>query len=248
MMRKLLMTTSIVCLASGSALAADLPNFKGPPVYAPLPPPAFTWSGPYIGAQVGYEWGSTSPSLYAPDGSYITSLAGTNSSGVIGGAHIGYNWQVSQFVFGLEGDVNGTSYNGSNSFAGELAPYTTRETVEGSIRGRVGVAWDRVLFYGTGGVALGNFQDTYTGAPGYDSLSTTRVGWTVGGGVEYAVTDNWSIRAEYRYTDFGHVNDYLVNSLPGYSVNTHQTDNRVQAGFSYKFDMFAPPGPVAARY
>ncbi len=248
MMRKLLMTTAILCFASGAALAADLPYRKSAPVYTP-PPPAFTWAGLYVGGQIGYQWGSASPNLYGPDGSFVTTLPTTNASGIVGGAHLGYNFQVSQLVFGLEGDINGLSYQGTNYAAGFLSPFTTRENVEGSVRGRIGYAFDRILVYGTGGVAFGNFQNTYTGiGGGFDSLSSTRTGWTVGGGVEYAVTNNWSIRAEYRYTDFGRNNDFLNASLPGDYVHQHIFDNRVQVGFSYKFDMFAPPGPVVAKY
>lgn len=245
MLRRLIITSALVCLAGGSALAADLPNQKEAPVYTPPPPPVFSWSGLYIGGQVGYQWGSSNANFYGPGGAYIASLP-TDSSGIVGGAHIGYNLQFTQFVFGVEGDVEGTSYRGSNYAV--FTPYTTRETVEGSIRGRVGYAWDRVLFYGTGGVAFGNFEDNFTGPGGYDSFSNGRVGWTAGGGIEYAVTNNWSIRAEYRYTDFGHFGDTLAAAAPGGYVSRHVTDNRAEVGFSYKFDMFAPPGSVVAKY
>jgi len=92
MLRKLLMTSALVCLAGGSALAADLPNQKAPPVYMP-PPPAFSWSGLYIGGQVGYQWGTLTPNLVTPGGP--AALPSSNNSGVVGGAHIGYNYQVS---------------------------------------------------------------------------------------------------------------------------------------------------------
>ncbi len=245
MLRKLLMTSALVCVASGSALAADLPNRKSEPIYTP-PPPAFTWTGVYIGGQVGYQWGTSTPDVSA-GGAFVGTLPGSSNSGVVGGAHIGYNLQISQLVFGLEGDVDGSSYNGGNASSALLA-YTTREPIEASIRGRVGFAWDRVLFYGTGGAAFGDFNNTYTGPGGVDSLWDARVGWTAGGGIEYAVTNNWSVRAEYRYTDFGRISDPLTASIAGDTVGTHVTDNRVQVGFSYKFDMFAPPGSVIAKY
>lgn len=84
--------------------------------------------------------------------------------------------------------------------------------------------------------------------PGYDLFSLGRVGWTVGGGVEYAFDPNWTIRAEYRYTDFGTFDEYLVKTYPGDYVHLHVYDNAVRVGFSYKFDMFAPPAPVVAKY
>lgn len=246
MLRKFLMTSALICFAGGSAFAADLPNRKSAPIYEPPPPPAFTWSGLYIGGQVGYQWGASTPNLYA-GGANVGTLPGSNNSGVVGGAHIGYNLQVSQFVFGLEGDVDGSSYTGGNG-AGLLA-YTTHEPIEASIRGRLGYAWDRVLFYGTGGAAFGDFNNIYTGpGGGVDNLWDTRVGWTAGGGIEYAVTNNWSLRAEYRYTDFGRISDPLTASIAGDTARTRLTDNRVQVEFSYKFDMFAPPGSVAAKY
>jgi outer membrane immunogenic protein len=234
MLRKILMTTVIFFGAVGAAWAADLPNRKEAPAYMPPPPPPpiFTWTGLYIGGQVGYEFGKSE----ASNGVNYESIS---PSGVVGGAHIGYNYQVAQFVFGVEGDVNGSNYHGSTF------DYSTRQDIDGSIRGRVGVAWDRTLIYGTGGVAFANFKNDYSNAFGYDSLNTGRVGWTVGGGIEYAIDNNWSIRAEYRYTDFGHFNQFSPN-VAGL-VDRRETDNRVQVGFSYKFDMFGP-SPVVAKY
>ena len=88
-----------------------------------------------------------------------------------------------------------------------------------------------------------------------DSASTTRVGWTVGGGIEYAITNNWSVRAEYRYTEFGHSTMYANSSFWDFPVlgaigafgNRTLNENRVQVGFSYKFDT-AAPAPVVAKY
>ena len=195
-----------------------------------------------------------------------------NANGVIGGAHLGYNYQINQFVLGLEGDVDGSSLSKTVNFAPfsnyyqDYIPTTVHSNlgVQGSIRGRLGYAFDRVLVYATGGVAFGGFNTSistayanalfYPAFFGRDSFSNTRVGWTVGGGLEYAVTNNWSIRAEYRYTDFGPSNNVLVNSFPGFNgdvlgarVHTNLIENRVQVGFSYKFDT-AAPAPVVAKY
>jgi outer membrane immunogenic protein len=258
MIRKSLLITATCVALGGSAFAADLPARSAPPVYVPPPPlPIFTWTGVYVGGQVGYEWGRSSSSIF-PTGTGPgagVGLGGFNSSGVVGGAHIGYNYQINQFVVGVEGDVNGSSYRGNNSFAafGALGNQTTRNDIDGSVRGRVGWAWDRALIYATGGAAFAPIEHTFTSfGGGVDDQTSTRVGWTVGGGIEYAITNNWSLRAEYRYTDYGNINNVLVNSsaVPGaFSARTHETDNRVQAGFSYKFDMFGPPAPpVLAKY
>ncbi len=233
MIRKLLLASVGAVALAGSAVAADLPSRAPPPVYVP-PVPIFTWTGVYLGGQIGYAWGNnniTWGDTYGNWGSF-----NEQGNGVIGGAHVGYNLQLGQWVVGLEGDVDGSSISHNNNTQSFYAPYvgayvtgvnyTTSAGVQGSIRGRVGVAWDRVLLYGTGGVAFAGVNanintpgfvygtsNAYSFGGGYDSASSTRVGWTVGGGIEYAVTNNWSVRAEYRYADFGHNTFYPVNSF-----------------------------------
>jgi outer membrane immunogenic protein len=241
MIRKFAMATAVLMAAGASALAADLPSRRPPPPVF-VPPPLFTWTGIYIGGDVGYTWGTDKH----------TSVIGASSvspNGIIGGAHIGYNYQVNQFVFGIEGDVDGTNFNNSVT-AGPLAAYvSTRIPIEGSARGRIGYAWDRALFFATGGAAFADIQHQYAIGGVFDPAGTyskTRVGWTVGGGVEYALSNNWSVRAEYRYADFGHATDTtFVGLLP---VDNHVVEHRVTVGFSYKFDMYAPPAPVVAKY
>jgi outer membrane immunogenic protein len=257
----LIATTAI----STVALAADLPSRRAPPVFVPPPAiPVFTWTGLYIGAQAGYEFGRSN--AFATNAVTGVGLAGNsaNPNGVIGGGHIGYNFSTQSIpvlsglgpfggaggVIGVEGDVDGSNYR-SNYLLGGIAN-TTREDIQGSIRGRLGIAVDRALFYATGGVAFGdlrnNYLNTLTGLT--DSYSHTRVGYTVGGGIEYAITNNFSLRAEYRYTDYGSFSDNLANSTAGgVNVRHRETDNRVQGGFSYKFDAFSPvAAPVVARY
>jgi outer membrane immunogenic protein len=235
---KLLLSTVALAALAGTAYAADLPSRQAPPVYVPPPLPVFTWTGIYIGGQVGYEFGK--------DSNGFGQSSSTN--GVIGGAHIGYNYQfpASNFVVGLEGDVEGSGAKATTAYL--AGPSYYNESIQGSVRGRLGYAVDRALFYATGGAAFGSIQNNYFGAAGSeDSLSHTRVGYTVGGGVEYAIDNNWSIRAEYRYTDFGHYTDVLANTGAGGVVTKHDTDNKVEAGFSYKFNTFNP-APVVARY
>ena len=280
MLRRILMASVGAVALAGTAVAADLPSRAPPPVYLP-PVPIFTWTGIYVGGQIGYGWGQNNTNFGDNFGDF-TSFS-YNASGVIGGAHVGYNLQLNQwgpqwgqFVIGLEGDVDGTSLSKSSTlfvpFGASLgfAPYAgvgsfnVNHSVEGSIRGRIGYAWDRALIYATGGVAFGGFNGNacvnYAATTQFDafgacaSASTTRVGWTVGGGIDYAVTNNWSIRAEYRYTDFGHATVFangLTNPIAGdlgAFVNRHFKENRVQVGFSYKLELAPPPGPVVAKY
>jgi outer membrane immunogenic protein len=279
-MRRILLASAVAFGLAGSAFAADLPSAAPPPVYVP-PAPIFTWTGVYVGGQVGYGWGNDHaqvtafvPGTPATPGTGIPPCAlceipevpGTppiflsdpfsaNPQGVIGGAHVGYNLQVNQWVIGLEGSVDGTSISKTVAlgFPVDIASlsYSTRASVQGSVRARFGIAFDRILLYATGGAAFAGLQSTYSLAALNESNSTTRAGWTVGGGLEYAVTNNWSIRAEYRYSDFGRSLDYPFAAIAftgdQFSVQHHWTENQVQVGFSYKFDM-APPPPVVAKY
>ena len=251
-----------LALLSTTAFAADLPSRRAPPVYAPPPAiPVFTWTGVYVGGQVGYAFNRDSAFASATANGVGLASTSAKENGVIGGAHIGYNFSTQSLpflggalgtggVFGIEGDVDGTSARARYALGG--IGVTGSDKIQGSIRGRLGFAVDRTLFYATGGAAFGGLKNSYvngiTGAT--DSLSRTRVGYTVGGGVEYAITNNWSLRAEYRYTDFGHYTDVLGGATAGgVAVRHHETDNRVQAGFSYKFDTFSPLAtPVVARY
>jgi len=261
MLHRLLFASASAVAIAGSAFAADLPSRAPPPVYIP-PTPIFTWTGIYIGGQVGYAWGTQRANVLLPGGTTI--FNSYSAEGVIGGAHVGYNYQVNQWVLGIEGSVDGTSI--SKTFipgtvfpaalgfpAGFGATYTTSAPIEGSIRGRLGVAWDRVLLYATGGAAFAGVQATYSSPFASVTQSSTRVGWTVGGGVEYAVTNNWSVYAEYRYSDFGSYSHsptsvFATAVLAGapVTVNRHFTQNQVQVGFSYRFS--APPAPVVAKY
>ncbi len=264
MIRKFSMATAVLMAASASALAADLPRRTPPPVF--VPPPLFTWTGLYVGGQVGYTWGQDNSAGTLSAGG--VPLAGYNTynspNGELGGAHIGYNYQISQFVVGVEGDVNGTDFNnagtGSSFPAGAFVSLSTRIPIEGSARGRIGIAWDHWLFFATGGAAFADIEHSYAlgaAAVGFlndpaNPYSKTRVGWTVGGGVEYALNNNWSVRAEYRYSDFGNNSDFVFSSplFGGLAAanRSHVTQNAVTVGFSYKFDWYTPPAPVVAKY
>ena len=248
MPKERIVTIAALVAFSGSAFAADLPRREAPPAPVYMPPlPVFTWTGFYIGGQIGDQFGTSTTKLFTtPARAFVARPPNYSANGIVGGGHVGYNWQTGPLVFGVEGDAEGTNYKGTGSLAGTT--FTTRESFEASARGRVGFAWDHALVYATGGGALANIDNTYKSAMGFDNFSKTRLGWTVGSGIEYALTDNWSIRGEYRYTDFGRHNDALMKSAPGVQASKHETDNAVRAGVSYKFQLFGPPAPVSARY
>lgn len=265
MYRKLLLASAAAVALSGTAaLAADLPSRAPPPAYIP-PPPIFSWTGIYVGGQVGYGWGTGNfnRNLIIPGGPALSGTLGQNPNGVIGGAHVGYQYQINQWVLGIEGSVDGTSLSADSAAAFPNTPVgpviltaSSNADIQGSIRGKLGIAWDRVLIYATGGVAFGGFNsDINISAPNVPffataNRSTTKVGWTVGGGLQYAVTNNWWVFAEYRFTDFGNLNNNDIAGLPAgwlFNGNRKLQQNQVQVGFSYKFDLGAPP-PVVAKY
>jgi outer membrane immunogenic protein len=243
MIRKtFLLAVAVAALTSG-ALAADLPFRQPPPIYVP---PLFTWTGLYLGAQIGYAWGTNNTSLPT-----VPAFTGSNLSGVTGGVHVGYNYQVNQIVIGIEGEGNGTSFSKSafEPITGTII--NTSILIEGSIRGRIGVAWDRVLLYATGGVALADVHNSYFGGIATSPYSSSdivnsRVGWIAGAGVEYAMINNLSVRAEYRYADLGHQTNSVM--LTGIPATNHLTENAVRVGVSYKVDLNPPPAPVVAKY
>ncbi|MFZ0494770.1 MAG: outer membrane protein [Methylocella sp.] len=260
----LLASVGAISLTGSAAFAADLPSRAPPPVYLP-PPPIFTWTGIYIGGQIGYAWGTGTNQFngfdpfFGPEGALLNSSVGGTPNGVIGGAHVGYQYQINQWVIGLEGSVDGTSLSntGVATFPdGSTLTANSTADIQGSIRGKLGVAWDRALIYATGGVAFGGFNTNLSlvapDVPFFASInrSNTRVGWTVGGGIEYAITNNWWVQAEYRFTDFGSINDGQFAGEPAdFFLNGHRRiqQNQVQVGFSYRFDLGAPY-PVVAKY
>jgi outer membrane immunogenic protein len=246
MLRKLLLSTVFLVSVAEPTFAADLPPSAGAPYYPPMVP-LFTWTGLYLGGDIGYAWGTSNRSL-----SYLGSYYAASGwpDGVIGGAHVGFNYQFGPvfagggLVAGLEGDIEGSSY-GKTGYDIYGNSFNTTIPVQGSTRGRLGLAFDRALIYVTGGAVFGDFQNSFALPSGLSSeTSHTRVGWTIGGGLEYALTNNWSVRAEYRFSDFGKVSDDVVyaTATGGASLHNqnHETEHAIRTGFSYKFNPFSP--------
>ncbi|MFZ2156976.1 MAG: outer membrane protein [Bradyrhizobium sp.] len=263
------LASALLVFGSQSASAADLPARV--PAKAPVyVAPPFSWTGFYIGAHAGYHWGSDRTSTAAnPVGWSVAGAADIDAltpgtvhpSGFMGGGQIGYNWQMNNFVVGIEADASymgGTASRAVTGFAVINPADVFRTSAEsrffGTLRPRVGLAVDRALFYVTGGLAVtsakftdsfGSFANTSVAA---DSSDTTRAGWTAGVGMEYAFTNNWSAKAEYLYADFGNFTQSIPNcALCGVgseiSVTHKYTENIGRVGLNYKFG-----GPVVARY
>ena len=203
-------------VAAGAASAADLPSRKGPvaaPVYMP---PAFTWTGFYVGANAGYGWGNVNANGFANVG---------DLDGFVGGGQVGYNYQMGQFVVGAEADFQGADLSsGSN-----LGLVNVKTEYFGTVRARVGVAFDRFMPYITGGWAYGNVK-TSIPALGFSSDRTHTGGYAVGGGLEYAFTNNLIAGVEYLYVNLGEKN---ILGAAGTKVGTDFSV--VRARLSYKF-------------
>lgn len=217
-MKKLLIAIGLGFAALSPALAAD--------AMVEIPQdlsPSFSWTGGYVGIQAGYGWADVDRSTGAFDNSY-------EADGFLVGVHAGYNHQWGSLVLGIEGDIEYSGVSGNDGGVGG-----TTDAVDigwmGSLRARAGFAVDRALIYGTGGVAFADIdQNNIFGVPA--SISKTYTGWTVGVGAEYAFTDNFTGRLEYRYTDFGSERYAPAVLVP---FTNDITMHAVRVGLSYKF-------------
>jgi len=229
-------------LAPTAASAADLP------VKAPPPVVIYDWTGFYIGGSGGGSLGGSNH--VDPSGTNLTADGFVVKGGLVGGT-LGYNWQVSSFVFGFEGDVswvgeygshidNGPSLNADQTFQS-----FSKETWLATARGRAGYAVNNLLFYVTGGYAAAGVdvgvKSALTNAL-IVSSTTTRSGWTGGGGLEWGFAPNWSAKFEWLFVKFEN-KGFITALADGPRGSVTLDDNVVRAGINYRFG-----GPVVARY
>jgi outer membrane immunogenic protein len=266
----------------GAASAADLPvraYTKAPAIVAE---PGYDWSGFYIGASAGGDWiGKDNAVLSLPPGppqAFLPFLAngtiptnyGTTGAGAVYGGQLGYNWQIQNVVLGLEADFFGSSLNraqtqSTSGFGSSISTvYSTNLDWFGTVRGRLGAAvTPRFLAYVTGGFAYGDVGHSYSETSGrlpappttnqsFGSVKNLDTGWVVGAGLEWAVTNNFTVRGEYLYTNLSsnsfttpsnNPNCGVVNACSFTLSPSNLSLNIVRAGFNYKFG-----GPVVARY
>jgi outer membrane immunogenic protein len=220
-------------VSAGIASAADLPPRPAPippPAVAPVVVPVFTWSGFYIGANGGYGTGQkcwTLPLVAADEGCHDT-------TGALAGGQIGFNWQMGSFVFGLEAQGDWANLKGSNvSLFDPTFTNESRVNAIGLFTARVGFAANNFLLYAKGGAAVVSDKYDFTGAT-FGSASETRWGWTVGGGVEFGFTPNWSLAAEYNYVDTGKRDvTFDTNDVETIKQNIHLVTARVNYRFGF---------------
>ncbi len=218
------------------AQAADLPMPPAPSPVAPIPyaPKAYDWTGIYVGVHVGGGYSDSSwtdPITGLGDGTF-------NNYGFLGGAQVGGNVQFNRLVLGLEGDFSWTSLKASSADSiGEAistsVPWTS------TVTGRVGAAFDRLLVYGKGGLALAQDQSTLTDLGGNLATDTfLRTGWTAGAGLEYALDDNWSAKIEYDYLSFGSQSMSFSTPLETVGSSASLNVQEIKAGLNFRFGGF----------
>jgi len=264
-MKRILGGMVVAAALSGSAFAADLDarTYTKAPAVAPIS----NWSGLYVGGNLGYGWGDGNTDvsfLPTPEefGHNNTSLR-ARSSGVIGGAQFGYNWQIGSLVTGLEADIQGSGIKGSaraiptvlgTAFPDPRSVISSEQKLSwfGTVRGRVGVTvTPDLLLYGTGGLAYGrvdasanwrfDLERVHAQAPA--SVSKTKVGWTAGAGAEWMFARNWSAKLEYLYVDLGSesaIGDQMIGQRlnPPFKVGYtwHTQENIARVGVNYHFN------------
>jgi len=269
-MLRLNLAAIALALASTAAIdtsqAADIfqpegGSLKDGPVYAPVN----TWTGFYIGGNGGYAWSdikarlsATSDDADGTPGSEASTLKSRfNSEGGFGGGQIGYNWQRSQVVFGIEADIQGADISGRKTVdlfadpgpAGDDAEarVTGRSKLDwfGTVRGRLGYSFGQTLIYATGGFAYGGVKDTLSVTEVSIPLTTrvskddTATGFVVGGGLEYALSPAWSLKGEYQFMDLGRTKlsatsaDAGLNDIASGSLTIDHTYHTVRIGLNY---------------
>jgi outer membrane immunogenic protein len=254
-MQRIALLAAFSMFATGCAFAADLPQAAPPPPRAPvayLPaPPVYNWGGIYYGVNAGGAWVSQSATTMTNLAGAVEPTTSISSTGFAGGGQLGANFQANELVFGIEADAdylsNKTTNLGTTTLAGAVvgtSQFAYKLDFLSTVRGRVGYAADRTLFYATGGLAMGEYSVTRTqttgrvgvaGAGTAETYNDLRLGWTAGLGLEYAFADNWNARIEYLYASLEKVS--YTFPLAGRNVTTPtESVNMVRAGLNYKFN------------
>jgi outer membrane immunogenic protein len=250
-MKKLLSSAALLLVVAAPAAAADLrmPVKAAPAVVVA----AYNWTGFYIGAHCGWAQTNTKTSNHADggfdDGDLLT--YSNNANGATCGGQLGYNWQTSNIVLGVESDIAwvGIDRELRNLGVSQDDMVKVEYSWLATFTGRFGFAFDRALVYAKGGAALARIKNTATDLDGggidptdISEVSKSRWGWTVGGGLEYGFTPNWSMKGEYMFANFGSYTSPL--NLDGDSYTHKNQLHTVKFGINYRWGA----APVVARY
>lgn len=232
-LKSLLIGFCASAFVAGSALAADLsrPITKAPP--APIP--VFSWTGFYIGANIGGAWSRST----ITDNLTGASLS-TDDSGFIGGGQFGFNYQVNNWVFGIEGDIDGTTINKTSNavptFFGTLQASANTDWVA-TLAGRIGYAFDRWMIYGKGGGAWVQNSVTFSNLTtgGSISASNTNSGWMAGVGAEWAFAGPWSAKIEYNHLELDTFSPSTSSVILNDRLDFSRNIDLVKVGVNYRF-------------
>jgi outer membrane immunogenic protein len=238
-----LATLGLLFGCSAAASAAEISPESAPPIYyvrAPSAQPVWSWTGFYVGANAGAAFSDvrvTDVGNFAHGGSGQAFTV--TDANFLGGAQAGYNYQIGIGVFGIEGDIGGMVFNGSAMDPGGAS--TTMVGINsglyGDITGRAGVAIGPTLIYAKGGWAFFDGRDSFSTTATTNSITNTSMfdGWTAGGGVEYAMTPNWTVKAEYLHFDFGSQTFNVLAPGGTFAFNEKLTAETVKFGLNYRF-------------
>ena len=227
-MLRFLAPIATFALLSTVAAAADLP-LPDEPIPEAIAAPAYNWTGFYIGAHGGYAFdGSNEWDGVAVD---------NDLEGFFAGGTIGANWQMNWLVLGVEADGGWAGIDGSDPCPNPAFTCSTDVDWLATARGRVGLAWDRWLVFGTGGAAFGGVLVEANPQAGGGSSDETYIGWTAGGGVELGLTNNVSVKGEYAFYDLGDEDAVFAGTPLTFNPEFHS----VKFGINYRFGWLAGP-------
>ena len=240
MLRKLILSAVGAFAMASSASAADIYTGDGGSFKDTPHVPAFSWTGFYVGVNVGYAWGQYDNTGLNGEG-FDGEVDALNykADGVLVGGQIGHNWQRGNLLYGVEGEIGRLGAEGDQVVRDEGSDDTsfsdTKFGAYGVVAARLGFASDRTLLYVKGGLALASV-DTNAGNTGDENdatrLDETLIGYAIGGGVEYALSQNWAIKTEYLYMNFG---DEKSSNAEG-DTYTHEVGlHTAKIGVNYKF-------------
>lgn len=262
-----LAVSALALVAAQGAQAADLP--RKAPIAAPIVAPMYNWTGFYVGVHAGYGWSDIdaattflpTPAAFGAD----NFTYGYDADGFLAGGQIGFNYQIANWLLGIEADISWADINGGATvapmtflgapLAGSFHTSSFDMNWFGTLRGRLGFTANQLLVYVTGGLAFADIDyaaRTFFAPGAFDyvgSGSSTEAGWTLGGGVEWAFAPNWSAKFEYLYYDLGDTtiiqNPVAPNPPFQVATNFDNAGHIVRIGLNYRFGW---GGPVVARY
>ena len=246
--------------AAAVALAVSIPSFAFadgmPASRGTAPTPPFTWSGFYVGVNLGYGWNEDNHDNFVlrETTERFTTAPDMRPEGGFGGGQFGYNWQTGPWVWGIETDIQGADINQDrfNRCIDVACPggggirANVRQEIDffGTVRGRLGYAWDHALLYATAGFAYGGVNDrlvVFNPATGFAAVfrrDETETGWTAGGGVEFAIDTRWSVKLEYQHIDLGSDRPnitVLPTPVTSFTGKFEDAADTIRIGLNYRF-------------